>query len=902
MKKSFCIALIVCVATLICVGALAILNNHREDTALADSVGVHDIFVATEGDDAATGSIDSPLRTPYGAKQKLKELKSTLAADERVNVWFRAGRYEFDRTLVFDETDLENVTFRAYDNETVVFSGAGSISGFQEETVNGVRTFTKVLDPDIYPTDFKSLFSDKGQLTVPRYPESGYFIVDKTDAENDIWNSENTPWSYTLGQRSFYAKKSDLQTDFTNYTDVQVRILHYWHDELMFLTEFDRNSGKIGLSRPSTMLIRNIDRYFFENVFEAMDAPEEWYFNRKTNKLYYVPTADQTDPESLTLYASSLEILIDINGCDGVAFRDIRFAQTDWRIPSVADSVYSSWRAQYDIDSPQAATDVNGVIMIKNSQNVTFKNCEFVDLGADAIKMQQGVIDATIDSCLFRNIAVTAIFAGGANVQPDNPEAVSNIKIVNNDISGYGKKFFCAIGIQLTYVNGADLCHNEISDGFYTGISCGWNWGYSYHLTRNIRICDNLIYNIGQGWLSDMGGIYTLGVQPGTVISGNVIHNVAADSSEGGYGGWGIYLDEGSSRILVENNLVYSCGSQNFNIHYGEGNIIRNNIFALGGEGQVSVGSRADEDHSTGYFYDNIIVSQKGEAALVYMSNPSHFYENGNLYWDLTYGKNCYFATEYYPLRITAKDAASQGYLHNPTFADPLFADIDNFDFTLRENSPAFGLHFMPWDYSNAGTLSGSIIGLNMPGGQTAYNYAAERVKEGLKIIGPFNTVLKWFMIVLAAALAVLWLVVFLKKANHRLTWGLILITLCVLSGVGLYRSFMPWSPVEFVLESIALLLALSAFICLFGVRELPSLKKYIPYFLLILVLHAGVFYGFCMIFTRVVNMGETLCISVALLLMLLSPLVTSIIWLKRQKTVHPIDFFEPQPSGVIED
>ena len=675
-----------------------------------------EIYVSPDGDDGAAGTEAAPLRTAAGAAERLRG-----SGADGARVIFSSGRYEFDSTLALGADFPKDVTFEAAPGAEVSFSGAHELRGFETETLGDMTVFTKTLGDGVV---FRSLFDENGQLPVTRYPESGYFTVKKTAPEDDMWTPDNAPWSLTLGQRSFYADPADLSFDFRNPGDVQVRILHYWHDELSFLTGCDRTTGKISLSRPSTMVIRDIDRFFFENVFEALDAPGEWYLDTSENKLYYVPREGES-PEDLTLYAPAVETLIAADGVTGLAFRGIRFTQTDWTLPAASDGSYF---AQAGMDFPQAAIDVTGVVTVANSGGVSFSNCEFAELGATGVKLLGGVTDSSVENCVFRNVAATGVFAGGSNCLEGQEGYTARIRVANNLITGYGRKFFCAIGVQFTFVDGGEIANNEICDGWYTAISVGWNWGYSYNLTKNIKIRDNLIYNIGQGWLSDMGGIYTLGVQPGTELTGNVIHNVAADPGEGGYGGWGIYLDEGSSDMLVEKNLVYACGSEAFNIHYGENNVIRNNIAALSGDGQVSTGTRGGNTVQTAEYSGNIILTDAGSSCFTHMDKPGHFTDKGgNIFWDLTLGENVFCTTNNdRDGRMPLSKAVRRGFVKDPVVADPGFVDPRGFDFTFKEDPAALAEGFEAWDYDAAGTIAGTTVGLSTPGGQTKYNDNAE--------------------------------------------------------------------------------------------------------------------------------------------------------------------------------
>ena len=68
------------------------------------------------------------------------------------------------------------------------------------------------------------------------------------------------------------------------------------------------------------------------------------------------------------------------------------------------------------------------------------------------------------------------------------------------------------------------------------------------------RIIANALLNIGNGELADLGGSHILGPAPGTVGADNLISEVRR-YRELGAGAWGIYNDEGSSDLRVENTM-----------------------------------------------------------------------------------------------------------------------------------------------------------------------------------------------------------------------------------------------------------------------------------------------------------------------------------------------------------
>ncbi len=230
---------------------------------------------------------------------------------------------------------------------------------------------------------------------------------------------------------------------------------------------------------------------------------------------------------------------------------------------------------------------------------------------------------------------LTWIGAGGIKVNGAvNRESLRTGEtiITDNRILHLGRLFHSGVGVLLMNSFGNTVAHNEVADLYYTGVSVGWVWGYAPSVSRENRIEFNHIHHVGQGLLSDMGAVYTLGLSPGTMVRSNVIHDVAGHDKA-----WGLYTDEGSTGIVLEDNLVYRTTHGGFHQHYGRDNVVRNNILALGRDAQV-VRSR-DEPHRSFTFERNIVYYRGGELlSSVWSGGPDRISLDHNMYWNLTGG------------------------------------------------------------------------------------------------------------------------------------------------------------------------------------------------------------------------------------------------------------------------
>jgi hypothetical protein len=312
------------------------------------------------------------------------------------------------------------------------------------------------------------------------------------------------------------------------------------------------------------------------------------------------------------------------------------------------------------------------------------------NVGGYGVEIGDGCVDNRVSRC-----EVTRCGAGGVRINGGNHASPQSLSTGGNRVEDcrlhhLGELFHSGVGVLIMHADHNLIAHNDIHHLYYTGVSAGWVWGYGPSVSAGNRIEYNRIHDVGQGLLSDMGGVYTLGPSPGTVVRGNVIHDIDAFA----YGGWGIYTDEGSTGIVIEKNLVYRTKTGGFHQHYGKDNVVRNNIFALARQDQVQR-TRA-EGHLSFRFERNIVYYRQG-TLLGKKWDDDGFALDSNLYWRAD-GQPVTF-----PGGKTLAQWQERGLDRRSLVADPLFVDPDRGDFRLKEGSPAAKVGFEAWDYTTAG-------------------------------------------------------------------------------------------------------------------------------------------------------------------------------------------------------
>ncbi len=378
--------------------------------------------------------------------------------------------------------------------------------------------------------------------------------------------------------------------------------------------------------------------------------------------------------------------------------RGLQFSHSAWEL---APTGYSERQAEIQIPA---------AIQVTKSLRVAFENCRVQNVGTAGIALGDGARYCRIEKSVLRDLGAGGVRIGTETYQADESQITAHNVVRDCLIAQGGRVHPSAVGVWVGQSPHNKIEWNDIYDWYYSGISCGWTWGYAPNNTHHNTLSHNRIHKIGQGVMSDMGGIYHLGIGTGNELSYNVIHDVDAFD----YGGWGIYTDEGSSDVSIHHNVVYRCNTSPFDQHFGVRNKVENNVFAVGGDALMMRTRSDNNDEAAPVLKDelsfmiqrNIIFWQDDTVLLGADWTGDNFVLKNNLYWNTRFGQNLRFPGS----KTLAEWQKDSGHDAGSLVADPLFVNAARDDFRVRSNSPARKVGFEPFEVAAGPRVESKVL------------------------------------------------------------------------------------------------------------------------------------------------------------------------------------------------
>lgn len=551
-----------------------------------------EIHVAPNGGDRNAGTLEAPFATLHRARDEVRHL-AYKGLENDLTVLIHGGVYFLDAPLVFGApdsgTEKYSITFAAYPGETVLVSGGRRITGWKQgDGGKWIATLPGVQSGDWY---FRQLFADGQRLPRGRFP-NGDGLLHVTEVNEEVTRIvlDTDP-----GVPNLAGKDAELVV-YQNWSITRARIA----SSDGAVVETTHPAGWIGhgaatATSPGKPCI-------LENAPEFVDVPGEWYLDRKTGVLTY-QAAEGEDPNTREFIAPRLEKLLIVRGTPETPVRNLRFsgltfAHAEWPLPEFG---YQGIQAgHHGANMAEPAHVLPLALEFAFAEDCRVERCRVAHTGACGIGFAAGCRDNVVERCTLEDIGGNGIMvgwrgdelreraglAGDASLDADWRDAQSaprNNAVAHCTLERCGAVNHGCVGIFDAFCDGTQIVNNRVSDMPYTGISIGFRWNETETSQRNCSVVSNDVFDVMK-MLADGGAIYTLGYQPGTVLRGNLLHDVHRSTfAHGGAPNNGIFFDQGSKGYIVEGNVIYNTSGEpiRFNQTGPENLAIKENSFGV---------------------------------------------------------------------------------------------------------------------------------------------------------------------------------------------------------------------------------------------------------------------------------------------------------------------------------
>lgn len=539
-------------------------------------------------------SIASARDITVSPGESLAKARDSARSGDRVIL--RGGTHRLGQPLVLGPQH-SGVTWMAMAGESPVISGGVPVTGWTAESGGRYKATVKL-------DNFRQLWVNGQRATRARgaVPAGMAFwgkheaSVKKSDLPPGLSGTPGYfPGTLENIAAAGYTCPDTKLADWKNPVDMEFGYYTSWTHMISKVEKITKSDAGviIEMSQPGFFLncrkggSRANQPAYMENALELLDEPGEWYFDRPTQTLHYLPRPGE-DMTKAVVIAPGLEQLLLVKGTLDHPVRDVRFtgltfAHATWLEPSTAlghpdgqaNLIQPVDNSYFRPEHEKGWVPVNGEhvkcpanVVVDAGHAIRFDGCTFTALGGAGLDLQNGAQDNVVEGCRFHDISSSGIQIGDVTREDHHPtdprRIVKNNRISNNVVTRIGVDYTDAIGIFYGYTEGTVIAHNEVFAVPYSGVSGGWGWGmpdagggnYACPIIfktpttcKNNRIEYNHIYDVMKV-RHDGGCIYTLSRQPGSIIRGNHLHD-----SHAPFGG--VYLDEGSAGFEVTGNVIY---------------------------------------------------------------------------------------------------------------------------------------------------------------------------------------------------------------------------------------------------------------------------------------------------------------------------------------------------------
>jgi hypothetical protein len=666
------------------------------------------LHVARAGSDTWSGRLEAPNAAlsdgPVATVARARDLVRALERDSGgalkgpVTILLHDGVYSLSEPLVLtseDSGDADHpITYASAAGEHPVLSAGRRLPRWRSVTLDGKKLWSADIQEirtsmKMDRWTFRELYVNNQRRTRARCPDVGYLhIEDIPDLPPD------TQW--TDGKNNFRFREADA-TVWKKAASADLVVFTRWIDTHLTVAGIDLEKRIATFTKRTTFLLNPGDLYFLEGSAAFLDSPGEWFLDDKAGTIYYMPLPGETIDHSIAA-APVFTSVLELHGepeqgrfVQHVRFEGLTFSHAQWWFPEE----YKPGRPSVDpMGFVQAAWGVPGAVHADGARHVAFIDCTISHVGGYGFELARGCTDDVFSRCTITDLGAGGVKIGETVVRESAADRTARNTVEDCTLTDGGHIHHQAIGLWIGQSSENRVTHNRITEFDYSGISIGWTWGYGPSQAGGNIVELNEIDHLGdrpgntEPPLGDMGGIYTLGTQSGTVIRNNFFHDIAGRTIA-----WGIYFDEGSTGIVAENNLVLRTTHGGFHQHYGKENVVQNNIFAMGRDAQVWRTRR--EEHTSFTFARNIVVAD----------NDKWF--NGDWSGGVVLQNNLYWRTDAKPVPFPGgKDLSAwlaTGLDTGSVVADPKLDLAHPTHFAVADDSPARALGFQPFELATVG-------------------------------------------------------------------------------------------------------------------------------------------------------------------------------------------------------